>query len=141
MTPRIMSKASAEECDCQAKGSLDLHSHEDLCLVFACWACKARIGADGVEHAADCLERCPWCGSEGRDNDHVAGCPTINTCAQCYPHIPKSEGWHNEPDDRTSYAGWIDEHLKTMHPTVSKWASEDELRTARAAALEEARQQ
>lgn len=60
---------------------------------------------------------CPHCGSDGTpDQDHVDGCPTIGTCAQCAPDIPIEEGWHPDPVPFT--AQWHREHMAEFHPTT-----------------------
>ena len=68
-------------------------------------------------HAPNCPERCEHCGSEGGDNDHRAGCPTIGTCGQCDPTTPPP--WHPDKEwltGETFTAERWREHMRTAHP-------------------------
>jgi len=69
------------------------------------------------QHAPECTERCPHCGSEGPDLDHCEGCPTLNTCAQVEPSLPGP--WHRDEDWMAGRPWdshiWRD-HLRDAHP-------------------------
>ncbi len=60
-------------------------------------------------------ELCPHCGSEAEDVTlHRAECPTVGTCAQTYPTLPKP--WHPEPAvDGKAWGEWLHSHMAEVH--------------------------
>lgn len=113
----LISPRRLVDCDC-GSNSADVRHHHDACKMFACSACGRLVLVDGVEHADACSDRCSHCGSEGSDNDHREGCPTLGTCAQTHPEIPRAE-WHQEPDvTGKDWLAWLRAHLAELHPGV-----------------------
>lgn len=63
---------------------------------------------------------CPYCGTvDGTDEgDHRDGCPTLDTCAQCEPHLPMP--WHPDGDwhydgKPQQYSMDLNRHIRDKH--------------------------
>lgn len=70
---------------------------------------------ENAEAAA--AERCPHCGNDRQDYTmHAEGCPTIDTCAQTEPGLPRP--WHTDDDwlkgERFTTERWR-QHLAEAH--------------------------